>query len=453
MSLMNSWRRTICFAIAQFVLACSVPVVQAAEWPQWRGPDGQGISNAKNLPVRWSEKENVTWRTELPGKGWSSPVIEGQQIWLTSAIETPLTDEEKKERLKGKAGANSLSVSGKLSMRAQCVDRTSGKLLHDLELMVEDSPDPIHALNSFASPSPIIEKGRLYCCFGTNGTACVDTNTARVVWTNRETRIKHENGPGSTPILWNDLLIFHCDGSDVQYIVALDKHTGKIAWKTERSGQMKPDPQLKKAYGTPIVLNIAGKEQLVSQGADWLYSYEPATGKELWKMSYGTLGFSIVPRPVYGDGLLFISTTFMQAEILAVKITAADAPPEIVWRMKKTAPQMPSPLLVGKELFVVTDKGIATCVDAATGTQHWTERISGNYSSSPYFADGRIYVGNRDGLTYVYEATKTFTLLAQNQLEGQIMATPAIVDNALFIRTDKALYRIEKRDNAKVSLK
>lgn len=448
-----TWRRlspTLVFlAVVTGGLQCGPLQGVAAEWPQWRGPDGQGHAAATNLPVTWSEQENVTWRTELPGKGWSSPVIEGRQIWLTTAIEAPLSEEDRKERLQGNPDANQLSVSGQLSMRAQCVDRVTGKLLHDLELMVEEKPDPIHSLNSFASPSPIIENGRLYCHFGTNGTACVDAATSRVVWTNRETRIKHENGAGSTPILWGDLIIFHCDGSDLQYIVALDKRTGKIVWKTTRTGTLNKNPQLKKAYGTPIVVDVGGKDLLLSQGADWLYAYEPMTGKELWKMSYGTLGFSIVPRPVFGEGLLFISTTFMQAEMLAVRIGAGNATPEIVWRLKKQAPQMPSPLLVGKELYLVTDKGIVTCVDAASGKQHWTNRISGNFSSSPFFADGRIYVGNRDGLTYVFKPGMSFELLAQNQLDGQIMATPAVADSALFIRTDKAIYRIEKKGDAK----
>lgn len=413
--------------------------LSAADWPQWRGPQGQGHSHAKNLPLTWSEKDNVVWRTEIPGRGWSSPVIDGSQIWLTTAIESEITAAEKQKRVAANTGDQPLNVSGRLSLRAVCVDRNSGKLLHDVELLSEEAPDPIHALNSFASPSPLIEDGRLYCHFGTNGTACLDTKTLKVVWANRELRLNHENGPGSTPILWNDHVIVHCDGSDVQFIAALNKHDGKVDWKTNRSGQLDPNPQLKKAYGTPLITEVDGRPVVLSPGADWLYGYDPDTGRELWKVSYGAQGFSIVPRPVVGHGMVFFSTTFMKPEILAVKLGGK---PEIAWRFKKQAPNMPSPLLIGDELYIVADKGIVTCLDAKTGDTRWTERIGGNFCSSPLFAEGRIYVGNREGQTFVFAPGQEFKLLATNQLDGQIMATPAAVDGALFIRTDKTLYRL-----------
>jgi outer membrane protein assembly factor BamB len=319
------------------------------------------------------------------------------------------------------------------------LDRNSGKLLSDVEVLTEESPDPVHHLNSFASPSPVIEDGRLYCHFGTNGTACLDTKSGEVVWTNRELKLKHENGPGSTPILFQEWLIVHCDGSDTQSIAALNKSDGKLAWKTARSGKMDENPQLKKAYGTPLVTTVAGRELVLSPAANWLYAYEPATGREVWKVEYGTLGFSIVPRPVIGHGMLYFSTTFMKPEILAIKL---DEQPTIAWRFAKQAPNMPSPLLIGDELYLIADKGVATCLDAKTGAVVWTERLGGNFCSSPIFADGRIYVGNREGQTFVFAPGREFKLLATNQLDGQIMATPAAVDSALFVRTDKAMYRI-----------
>ena len=418
----------------------------AADWPQWRGPDGQGhAAAARDLPVTWSETENIAWKTPLPGRGWSSPVIDGKQIWMTTAIETDLTEEEKKTRLEGVKPSQPLNVSGPVSLHALCIDRDSGKLLHNIELMVVADPQPIHSLNSYASPSPVLATGRLYCHFGDFGTACVDTATAKVVWKNRDQRLNHENGPGSTPLLWHDKLIFHCDGSDTQSIVALDAATGVLAWKTPRSGELRSDPQLKKAYGTPMVLTLGGREVLVSPAADWLYGYDPATGKELWKMSYGVLGFSIVPRPVTAHGMLYISTSFMQPELLAMKLGDAAAAPTIAWREKKGAPQMPSPLVVGDELYMVSDKGVATCLDAKTGDAAWTERLGGNFASSPLSADSRIYVCNRDGATFVIKPGRTFALEATNQLDGQIMATPAALDRSIYLRTDKAIYRIEKR--------
>lgn len=427
------------------LLASAVNVARGADWPQWRGPGGQGhATEARDLPQKWSEQENVKWKTPLPGRGWSSPAIAGGKIWLTSAIETPLTEEEKKKRLAKSDPSQPLTVSGPVNFRAICVDQATGKLLHDIDLMTEPEPDPIHPLNSFASPSPILDDGKLYCHFGTNGTACVDVATGRVLWTNREMRLKHENGPGSTPIIWKDYLVFHCDGSDVQYIAALDKRTGRMAWKTDRTGKLNPNPQLKKAYGTPVVLTLDGTEVLLSTGADWLYGYDPATGKELWKMNYGVLGFSIVPRPVAAHGMLYFSTSFMQPELLAVKLAGPATTPEIAWRAKKGAPNMPSPIVVGDELYMVSDKGIVTCFDAVSGKQHYSERLGGNFCSSPLLADGRIYVGNREGQTFVIKPGKTFELLATNTLDGQIMASPAALDRALYVRTDKAMYRIEK---------
>jgi len=435
--------RVACFASMLALLAA--PTAACAQWPQFRGPEGQGHTTAKGLPLSWSETENIVWKTPLVGKGWSSPVIEGNQIWMTAAIESPVTPEERKKRLEGNTtGDPTLVVVGQLSLRALCVDLASGKLLHDIELMSEDQPDPIHSLNSFASPTPVIERGRLYCHFGTNGTACLDTATQKVLWTNRKLKIKHENGPGSSPVLWGDLLIVHCDGSDLQYLAALDKSTGDLAWKTERTGKMNSNPQLKKAYGTPLIVDVAGKPTVLSPAADWLYAYDPASGAEQWKVPYGALGFSIVPRPVAGHGMLFMCTSFMQSELLAIRYDGQGEKkePHIVWRYAKQAPQMPSPVLVGDEIYVVSDKGVASCLDAKTGTVHWTERLGGNFCASPLAADGRIYFSNRDGLTTVIEPGKTFKPLAKNDLKEGIMASPAAIDGALIVRTDKALYRL-----------
>lgn len=416
-------------------------VAQEPEWPQFRGPGGQGHSSAVGVPTAWSENENIVWKAPLPGRGWSSPVIAGNQIWLTSAIETPLTEAEKAERLKGNTGNQPLTVSGPLSLRAICVARNSGAIVHNVELLIESRPQPAHSMNSFASPTPVLEGGRLYCHFGAYGSACVDTTTGKVLWTNRELVINHENGPGSSPVLWKDFLIFHCDGSDQQFIVALDKNTGRVAWKTPRTGKMNDNPQLKKAYGTPLIVDVAGQPQLFSPAADWLYGYDPATGRELWKMPYEMLGFSIVPRPVVGHGMLYMSTSFMQPQLLAVKYDGGE--PTIAWRYAKQAPTMPSPLLVGERLYMVSERGVATCLNALTGELVWTERLKGNFAASPLYADGKIHCCNRDGETIVLKPGDKYELLALNKLDGQILASPAAVKDALYLRTDQALYRIE----------
>jgi outer membrane protein assembly factor BamB len=433
-------------------LLCTAPMSERApaetlpSWNQWRGPAGQGHAPAaKDLPLAWSESENVAWKTPIEGKGWSSPVLADGRLWLTTAVETPLSEAEKAERLANVENSSSLQVSGPVSLRAVCLDATSGKVLHDIELFRQSQPDPIHSLNSYASPSPILDGGRLYCHFGTNGTACVDAASGKVVWTHTLQKIKHENGAGGTPVLFGEKLIFDCDGSDQQYIIALDAATGEVAWNTERSGERNPEPQLKKAYGTPIVTEIGGHAVLLSTGADWLYAYDPTDGSELWKQAYGVLGFSIVPRPIVGHGMAYISTSFMQPELLAVKLPSSDALPEIAWRVKKSVPNIPSPILVGDEIVMVSDKGVATCLDANSGEVRFSERLGGNFCSSPLYADGRIYVGNREGQTFILTPGKEFHVEATNQLDGEIMATPIAVGPALFLRTDKAVYRIEKR--------
>ncbi|MEI8369580.1 MAG: PQQ-binding-like beta-propeller repeat protein [Planctomycetia bacterium] len=415
-------------------------------WSQWRGPAGQGHAPAaKDLPLAWSESENVTWKTPVEGKGWSSPVLERGRLWLTTAVETPLSEAEKAQRLANVENSSSLQVSGPVSLRAVCLDADTGKVLHDIELFRQSQPDPIHSLNSYASPSPIVDGGRLYCHFGTNGTAAVDAATGAILWKHSLQTIKHENGAGGTPVLFENRLIFDCDGSDQQYIVALDTATGEVAWKTERSGERNPEPQLKKAYGSPIVTEVDGRAVLLSTGADWLYAYDPTDGRELWKQAYGVLGFSIVPRPIVGHGMAFISTSFMQPELLAVKLPIGDALPEIAWRVKKSVPNIPSPILVGDEIVMVSDKGVATCLDADSGDVRFSERLGGNFCSSPLYADGRIWVGNREGQTFILTPGKEFHVEATNQLDGEIMATPIAVGPALFLRTDKAVYRIEKR--------
>ena len=428
-------------------LTSDIAVAEALpSWCQWRGPAGQGHAPAaKDLPLVWSESENVAWKTPVEGKGWSSPVLDRGRLWLTTAVETPLSEAEKAQRLANVENSSSLQVSGPVSLRAVCLDAATGKVLHDIELFRQSQPEPIHSLNSYASPSPILDGGRLYCHFGTNGTAAVDAATGAILWSHTLQRIKHENGAGGTPVLFENRLIFDCDGSDQQYIVALDTATGEVAWKTERSGERNPEPQLKKAYGSPIVTEIDGRAVLLSTGADWLYAYDPEDGRELWKQAYGVLGFSIVPRPIVGHGMAFISTSFMQPELLAVKLPTGDALPEIAWRVKKSVPNIPSPILVGDEIVMVSDKGVATCLDADSGDVRFSERLGGNFCSSPLYADGRIWVGNREGQTFILTPGKEFHVEATNQLDGEIMATPIAVGPALFLRTDKAVYRIEKR--------
>lgn len=403
---------------------CVGSAIAADEWPQFRGPGGQGHSTATGLPVTWSETEHIAWKTPIAGAGWSSPVISGDQIWMTTATDTDATPPGK-------------------SLRAVCVSRSSGKLLHDVELFRLDPPPSVNAKNTFASPTPVLDAGRLYASFGTFGTACVDTASGQVVWRNDELKLEHKEGPGSSPVVHGDHLILACDGMDVQFIAALDKSSGKLAWKQKRTGKLHFLPDFRKAYSTPLVINAAGKDQVVVPGADQVIAYEPATGREIWKARYS--GFSNVPRPVFGHDLVFVCTGYMKPQLWAIRPDGSGTVDDsyITWKATKQIPTNPSPLLVGDELYLVTDRGIFTCFDAKYGEELWTERVGGNFSSSPLFADGRIYVSSEEGLTHVLKPGRKFESLAKNQLAGRILASPAALDRAIYLRTDKSLYRIE----------
>lgn len=420
-----------------------VTPLSAEDWPEWRGQGGQGASKARDLPETWSETSAVTWRTELPGRGHSTPVLAGDRIWVTTALEKPASEAVAKEKLKANTGDQPVTVMESVSIRALCLDKASGRLLHDVELLNVKEPQWVHQLNSYASPSPILSEGRLYASHGSFGTACLDTRTLQVVWKNEELHVMHENGPGSTPVLWQDKLIVHFDGSDQQFIAAFDTATGKVAWKTSRSGGMDPRPQQKKAYGTPLVVSMNGAPVVVSPAANWIYGYAPADGKELWKIPYGELGFSMSVRPVADDERVYFSTSFGKSQVIALN-HAGRSTPEIAWRNNKNAPKMCSPVLAGGLLFYVDDGGIVSCVDPKTGEAFYRERIGGKFSASPVVADGKVYFASREGVVTTLPVSREFKILAQNSLEGSLMASPVAVDGALYLRTDKALYRIGK---------
>ncbi len=425
------------------VLLLAVCQVSAEDWPEWRGEGGQGISTAKGLPETWSETSGVIWKAELPGRGHSTPLLVGDQLWLTTAIEKAATPDQVKAKLTTNTGDQPLTVLDSVSLRVLCVDKANGKVLHDIEVLNIKDPQWAHQLNSYASPTSIIEGGHLYAHFGSFGTVCLDTTTQKVLWKNEELHVMHENGPGSTPVLWRNMLIAHFDGSDQQFIAAFDKATGKLAWKTARSGKMDPRPQQRKAYGTPLVITMNGQPTVVSPAADWVYGYEPATGKELWKLPYGELGFSMSVRPVADAERIYFSTSFGKSQVIALKYAGLKTP-EIAWRNNKNAPKMCSPVLANDLLFYIDDGGIVSCLDPKTGEAHYRERLGGKFSASPIVADNKIYFPSREGVVTVISATKEFKILSQNTLEGSLMASPIAVDGTLYLRTDKALYRIGK---------
>ena len=418
----------------------------AESWPQWRGPAANGHAGKAGYPSEWSAKKNIAWKSVLPGRGHSSPVHDGDTIWVTTAIETAASEAEKTERLKANKGLPTVTVLSEVSLRALRIDPKSGKVLKNVEVLSKKQPQWVHKLNSYASPTPVIEDGKVYFHFGAYGNACIDAKTGKILWKNEDKAlwVMHENGPGSSPLIWDNLMIFHLDGSDKQNIVALYKDSGKIAWITKRSGELRENPQLQKSYSTPIVETFNGKPILISCSADWVYGYEPRTGDELWKIKYGHLGFSNVARPVTGHGMIYLSTCFMKAEILAFRYEGLKTP-KLAWKLDR-GPKMPSPILVGKELYVINDGGILTCVDALTGDLHWRERLDGEFSSSPTYAGGLLYFSDQAGVTTVIKPAKTIKVVSKNELDGTAhMASFAPYGKAFLIRTNEALYRVESQ--------
>lgn len=387
----------------------------AQDWPQFRGPDGQGHASTSTAPQKWTDTENVKWKTAIDGLGWSSPVLAEGKVWLTTATE------------------------GNKSLRAVCLDAATGKLLHNIEVFKVDNAGPAHKKNSYASPTPILDKDRVYVHFGSNGTACLSSD-GKILW-KQIVKYNPVHGAGGSPALVNGTLIFSCDGAADPVVIGLDAKSGSVRWKTPRDNAGEPK---KFAFCTPLAIEVGGKTQVVIPGAGQVQSLDPASGRVVWSAKYPN-GYSVVPRPVFGHGMVYFSTGFDKPVFLAVKADGKGdvTDSHIAWRLEKGAPLDPSPLLIGDELYLVSDQGVASCVDAKTGSVHWQERLGGAYSASPVLAGGLIYFQSEDGLTTIVRAEKTFAKVGTNQVKGKTFASLAPVDGALYLRTDSALLRIE----------
>jgi outer membrane protein assembly factor BamB len=406
-----------------------------ADWPEFRGPRGDGHVSGRSegigLPLHWSETNNIKWKTEIPDRGWSTPVVMGGQVWLTTA-----------------------TVEGH-DFFAICVDAETGKIRFNEKVFHSENPESLGngaSMNSYATPSAVIEPGRVYVHFGSFGTACLDSATGKVLWKRDDLPCRHYRGPSSSPVMFENLLILTMDGANLQYHVALNKKTGKTVWKTDRSavwgdenvpGQMARDGDLRKAHSTPLIVTAAGKPQMLSAGAKAAYGYDPRTGRELWKVQYPD--FSVAPRPVFDGGLAFITTGLTKKELWAVKTDGHGDVTDtgVAWKLKKGVGKYASPILVDGLIYTASDESFITCVEAATGQTVWTERVGGKYAASPIYADGRLYFCSQDGTTLVLKPGRTLEVLATNTLASGFMASPAVSGKALFLRTKTHLNRIE----------
>jgi outer membrane protein assembly factor BamB len=427
------------------------PALAADNWPQFRGPAGDGRADTASVPTRWAETENVRWKTATHGKGWSSPVVWGDQVWVTTADEVDGGRTVKTPTAPGQRG----SVE-RVTFFAVCVDRKTGKVVHDVKLATEDNPAFCIPFNSYASPTPAVEEGRVYAHFGAHGTWCIDTATGKPVWERRDLKCDHFRGPASSPVIYKNLLILIFDGYDVQYVVALDKATGQPVWKKDRNIPYKTDNgDYKKAYATAQVFEVNGKAELVCPSAEQTIAYDPRTGDELWRVTHEPQRtMNNGSRPVAGHGLYFLLSGY-PAELFAVKqgVSGGVGKSAVAWRLNKAVPTRPSLLLVGDYLFLVSDGGIASCVDAKTGKVRWSERLDGEFSASPVYASGNVYFCNQNGKTFVVAARPEFNLVAENRVDVDasvpspkgFMASPAIAGDDLFLRTRTHLYCIGKK--------
>ena len=395
-----------------------------ATWPEFRGPRGDGQARDADPPVTWSESTNVRWKTPIHGKGWSSPVVDQNQIWLTTATE-----------------------DGR-RMSVVCLDRKTGTILHDRIVFQNSDPQFCHPTNSYASPTPVLQGDRLYVHFGSYGTACLDTQTALTLWERRDLPCDHFRGPGSSPILFDGGLYVAFDGFDQQYQIALDSETGATLWKRDRQIDYgSDDGDFRKAYCTASVFAINGRPQLISPSAAETIAYEPDTGDELWRFRHG--GMNTATRPLFAHGLIYVTTGdavgAQKPSLVAIRPNGRGrlGVEHLAWILDQGAPKRSSPILVGEYLFFVGDEGVATCLTARTGEVIWRKRLGGTYRASPVCASNRLYFFNLEGRATVIRATPSFELLAENELEDGCQASAAIVDDALIVRTMTHLYCIE----------
>jgi len=405
-----------------FILSASITFAAENEWPQFRGPTGQGISNAANVPVKWSATENVAWTVEVPGRGWSSPVLSRGKLYLTSAV----------------------GEGDEMTLRALCFDAKDGRVVWDEEVFHPEaaSATRMHRKNSAASPTPVVTEDRVFVHFGHMGTAALDLS-GKTVWKQTSLAYPPVHGTGGSPVLVDGTLVFSCDGQSDPFVVALDAATGSVRWKTPRNTPAKKQF----SFSTPLAVKADGATQIISPGSGMVGAYDLRDGRELWRVGYGE-GYSVVPRPVYAHDLLFVSSSFDKPVLKAIRPAGAkgDATAtNVAWEWGKGVPHTASMIVAGEELYFVSDAGIASCADARTGDLRWSERLGGNFSASPVAAEGRIYFFNESGVGYVVKAGKNYELLATNELGEGTLASPAVADGALFIRSEKHLWRIGGR--------
>lgn len=397
----------------------------AEDWPSFRGPNGDGVV-AQSLPVEWDSDKNIAWRTEIPGEGWSSPVAAGNRIYLTAAIPSGEGDEDQKNQ--------------EFALSLIIINGTSGEIIKTVPIMQQtgERAARVHRKNSHASPTPVIEGDKIYVHFGYQGTACLSLN-GDILWKNRDLFFKPTHGNGGSPVLASGNLIFTCDGDKEPRIVALNASSGQLAWSTPRPVSAKKTF----SFCTPTVIEVDGQVQVIAPGSDCVLALDPMTGEIIWDVRY--VGYSVVPKPSYHRGLVFISTSFDNSKMLAIRPTGKGEITEthVAWQIDRNVPKTPSMVAHDGLVYSISDDGIATCVEAETGELVYRNRIGGNYSASPLLADNKLYFTSENGVTTVVRAGEDFQEVAANVIEERTLASLGVLGDSILMRTGSALYRIQ----------
>ncbi|WP_340110876.1 PQQ-binding-like beta-propeller repeat protein [Maribellus mangrovi] len=397
-------------------------------WTHFRGSNMDGHAEVEKAPLTWSETENVVWKVPVKGLGWSSPVAFNDQVWLTSAEED---------------GTKFYTF---------CFDLETGRLLDEKTVFVSEEPQRIHSTNSYATPTPCIENGRVYVHFGTFGTACIDTKSFDVLWKRKDLKCDHMQGPASSPILYQNMLIVHLEGTKDPYVIALNKSTGETIWKSVRPAEIYDplEPVYRKSYQTPIVVNVDGKDLLISNSAYMCFAHDVNTGEVIWTFTYGF--DSTVSQPLYWNGLVFVNSGWIFEDNkpyftrqFAIDPTGRGDVTEThqVWMYEDEVPQIPTPVIVDGRMYMVHDRGMVTCLDAMSGEPVWKEKLKGNFNASPIYAAGNIYFFNVKGECTIIKPGDTFQKVAENSIDGIVKAIPAFVGDKMLVRSDKYLYLID----------
>jgi len=444
--------------------------VRAEDWPGWRGPRLDGSSLEKDLPVTWSDTDNIAWKTEIPGVGHSSPIVVGDRVFITSCLlkQTAETKGDKKPEIKDPGKTDPKAKPAECKRMLFCLDRLSGKILW--ERVVITSPlEKKHQLNSFASSTPACDGKHVFIDFVqvrprtdkdadfprkgrdvgylpktdvTEMVVACYTVDGELVWQKTPGQFCSRHGFSSSPVLYKDKVILNGDQDAEAFIVALDKQTGSEIWRIDRPNRIR-------SYCVPLIVEAAGKMQMVLAGCLCTTSYDPDTGKLIWIMKGPTEQF--VASPVYGDGLFFLTAGFPTYHNWAIRpdgegdITAT----HVAWHESKTsankASYVPCPLAVPGCFYMISDLGPLSCFEAKTGKRLWMEELGRHHSGSPVLADGRVYLTDDDGITYVLKAGGTYELLARNALNDKCFSSPAVSQGQIFIRTNKHLWCIGKK--------